>query len=118
MLKITTSKQMRFKATVDFLMPDGPRSFIAVFDMLPDTEMDALASMHREPNPDQIWSGAADKAVLRRAWVGWEQIMDEETGKPLDYSDEAREYIMSVIPLRNAVIRTYFEAIAGAKRKN
>lgn len=68
------------------------------------------------------WSGLKDLDVppeeqLRRVWIGWEGIEDE-AGKPLPFSDAARDRLIGMLFVQVAVLRTYVDAIRGATRGN
>ncbi len=54
---------------------------------------------------------------LRRILIGWEGIKDED-GKDVPFSDEAREQLIDIPFIRNAIGAAYNAAMMGAKRGN
>ena len=62
-----------------------------------------------------------DKALMRRALIGWENdLQDAETGEPIAFSDDNRDLLLALLPVRNAVAHAYFASISNGmiRRKN
>lgn len=67
----------------------------------------------------ELMDAQDDAVVLRDAWVGWEEINDEN-GKTVAYSEETREVLMEDLAIRRAAARAFAEAMTGQeyRRKN
>lgn len=116
MLKISLTDQPTFTATVEVRF-DVVHRFKVTFRVLDDETMSAITRQHGQPDPDAAWIAEGDKQLLRQAWIGWDDIVDLDR-QPIPFSDSARERLMSIIPIRVAVITAYYDNLAGARRKN
>ncbi|WP_372021986.1 hypothetical protein P7L70_02160 (plasmid) [Tistrella mobilis] len=120
MLKLRIADRLEFTARVSVEMPNDRggfdrASFTARFEMLPDTEIDAIRRSAQEAGENE------DKALMRRALIGWENdLQDAETGEPIAFSDDNRDLLLALLPVRNAVAHAYFASISNGmiRRKN
>lgn len=60
---------------------------------------------------------ALDADFAREVWIGWDGVEDE-AGKPIPFSAEAREQLLGIPYVRAALVRAYFESVLGAPAKN
>lgn len=69
---------------------------------------------------EQLSAEARDKAdaFMKKHWIGWDSRMCDESGKPLVFSEEARDALLRDILVRPAVVAALFEGVTGRKRKN
>ena len=79
------------------------QSFRAKFLILPEAERQAIADDPRE--------------ALRQVWLGWEGIEDID-GKPVPFSEKAREQLMGYSYITLGVAEAYRRATAGIETKN
>ncbi|MFN7003751.1 MAG: hypothetical protein ACK4NW_10020 [Roseinatronobacter sp.] len=100
-----------FTRTVRIAVPaDGgfrEETMKARFRALPDDEADAF----KLDDPEGI------KRFLRAVIVELEDLVGED-GKPIAWSDEVRELVLFKAYARNALMRTYFMAVVGAREGN
>ncbi|WP_372502395.1 hypothetical protein P7L66_13295 [Tistrella mobilis] len=116
MLKIDITSRPTFTVPVEVHL-DGTQRFRATFEVVEDADLDSLTQQYGQPDPSAPWSAAGDKALLRRVWIGWQDIVDASR-QPIEFGPEARDYLLSVVPIRAAVARAFFEGLAGGARKN
>ncbi|MBI2313585.1 MAG: hypothetical protein HYU77_13880 [Betaproteobacteria bacterium] len=115
MFKLGLSDRYYYPVTVRIPV-DGKKphefTFDAEFRRLSQDEIQALLQ--------EVQSGAIDDAALaRRVWIGWRpgHVVDEG-GAALEYSESARERLMSVFPTQSAIIEAWSDAIRGGREKN
>lgn len=112
MFKIEPQKTVQWPVTVN-IPQDGGRikknTFTAEFELLPQNEFNAI---YRE-------DGGNDEDLLRRALVGWVDVGDAD-GNPIDFNEDARELMIRIPYVRNALVTAYLECTLGkeAARKN
>lgn len=80
-----------------------PQSFRAKFLILPEEERQAIADDPRE--------------AMRKVWLGWEGIEDID-GKPVPFSEKAREQLMGYHYITLGLATAYQRATAGIETKN
>lgn len=80
-----------------------PQTFRAKFLILPEEERQAIAGDPR--------------AALRTVWLGWEGIEDVD-GKPVPFSEKAREQLMGYGYITLGLANAYHRATAGIETKN
>lgn len=117
MLKIDLDARPTFTETVEVHL-DTVQRFRATFELPEDVDLDALTQQYGQPDPAAPWSAPGDKALLRRVWIGWQDIIDLKTKQPLEFGEAARDYLLSVVSIRAAVAKAFFDGVAGARRKN
>lgn len=100
-----------FTRTVKIAVPaDGgfrEETMTARFRALPDDEADAF----KLDDPEEI------KGFLRLILVHLGDLVGED-GKEIVYSDDVRELVLFKSYARNALMRTYFMAVVGAREGN
>jgi hypothetical protein len=79
------------------------QSFRARFLILPEEERQALAETPRE--------------AMRQVWLDWDGITDID-GKPVPFSETAREQLMGYSYITLGVAEAYQRATAGIETKN
>lgn len=109
-------KKRIFKATVkvDFPSAEGEeviaQSFIGHFEAKPygDLEQYTLDTFENQ------------QAYLRAIFVGWEGLTDDTgpTEVPFAVTPENHEFLINDVFIRPALMKTYIQALAGAKRGN
>ena len=101
MFKIARNPEFTRKVAIQMPVDGGfvAQEFTARFRHVPWSE---LATLERDP-PEQ----------LRRFWIGWEGIADED-GAPLPYSDAAREMLIEMMFVRVPVLKAYVDAVTVA----
>lgn len=106
-----------FTATVAVAMPttagspaDEDMTFTARFRALTTDEFQA----------HDLGSGEGQNAYLRDVLCGWEGLIDDTDGedKPLAFTPEHRDALIRDFFVRRALMETYAQALAGAKRGN
>jgi len=112
-LKKTTS----YEWPVSFDIPaDGGRfdkiSFTAKFERVHQARIDAIVAEMRSEN-----SGVNDQSITDEVLIGWDKVNDED-GNPLDFTPVNRAAVLDIPGVRAAVVRAWFESLAGTKRKN
>jgi len=105
MLKISRNPEFTHEVTVRVPVDGGfsDQKFRARFRMVPWGELCAI-----ENDPE---------AQARMVLVGWEGIVDDDD-TPIPYSDAARDQLLGMLFMRVPILRTYVDAVAGAKRGN
>ncbi|WP_323036253.1 hypothetical protein [Pararhodobacter sp.] len=105
MLKITQNPEFTQKVKVRVPVDGGfsEQEFSARFRVVPWSELTAI-----ETDPAE---------QLRRVWVGWDGIVDDDNS-PIEFSDAARDRLIEILFIRTPCLRTYVDAVAGAKRGN
>lgn len=94
---------------------DEERSFTAVFRM-PEDEEDIFATFQ---GMDMAKALQASRAHVGRYFVGWKGI-ETPDGAELPVSDENKERLLKMRPIRMAVDRAFAEAVVrgGLREKN
>lgn len=114
MFKIVQETSYKWPVNV-FIPRDGGKftkaTFTAEFKALPQGEIDSLLQDSREGDRDANFSN--------ECLIGWSAVQDAD-GSELPYSDEAKEKLLQMSYVRNAVVSAFFESISGgaARRKN
>lgn len=93
------------------------KRFTADFALLPQEDVDdILREVRAAAEEDQ----AASLDLLDRIWLGWGADVTDEDGQPLAVNEQNRRALQRIIPVRNAVMAAWLDAIAGKKaaRKN
>jgi hypothetical protein len=81
------------------------------FKMLPQARIDEIVKNEAEEDAD----------ILRDVLIGWDdEAFKDETGAPIPFNVENKDLILSVPFVRLALVKGYFDSIAGkaVKRKN
>jgi hypothetical protein len=106
MLKIV--KNPEFSAQVKVLVPTDrgqvEHSFTARFRALTRSEEAGY----------NAFDAASTDDFLRKIVVGWDGLQDED-GKPLEFSDEAVSTLIDLHYVRMAIVQAYTTMISGAK---
>lgn len=114
-MRLSATRQ--FSATVVVNMPtatgapaDEDMTFTARFRALTTDEFQA----------HDLASGEGQNAYLRDVLCGWEGLVDDTGGedKPLAFTPENRDALIRDFFVRRALMETYAQALAGAKRGN
>lgn len=105
MLKITANPEFSHKVKVHVPVDGGhiEQEFTARFRVVPWSE---LQDAERDP-AEQV----------RRVWVGWEGIVDDND-QPIPFSDIMRDRFIDMLFVRVPVLTAYVSAVSGAKRGN
>ncbi|WP_145978124.1 hypothetical protein [Tistrella mobilis] len=117
MLNVDLNARPTFTETVEVHL-DTVQRFRATFELPEDVDLDALTQQYGQPDPAAPWSAPGDKALLRRVWIGWQDVQDKKNKQTIEFSEGARDYLLSVVTIRAAVAKAFFDGIAGARRKN
>ena len=81
------------------------------FKMLPQARIDEIIKNEAEQDAD----------ILNDVLIGWdEDAFKDELGNALPFNDDYKEQVLSVPFIRGALVKGFFESIAGKqiKRKN
>jgi hypothetical protein len=84
---------------------DSSGGFTAYFRVLPEAEIEALKD-------------APDREVLAAILVGWGEDLVDAEQRPLPYSAETRNKLAAVPYLKGAILRAYWDMLAGREAKN
>lgn len=92
------------------------KRFTAEFALLPQEQVEDILREIRASADDTPVS--AD--LVERLWVGWGDDVTDEAGQPLPVNEQNRHALRQIIPVRNAVLQAWLDAMAGKKaaRKN
>lgn len=114
MFKIVQESSYKWPVTV-YIPRDGGKFvkavFSAEFKALPQDQIDGVLQDIREGDPDANFAA--------ECLTGWNGVQDVD-GSDLPYSDEAKDKLLNMSYVRNAVVTAFFESISGgaARRKN
>jgi hypothetical protein len=116
MFKIVEAPSFKWPVTVH-IPKDGGKfvtaTFTAEFAALPQDEIDTALEQYR--------GGNLDSNFATQVLINWNpgQVQDSD-GSELPYSDEAKEKLVRMSYVRNAVVEAFFDAVSGgvARRKN
>ena len=105
MLKIARNPEFTHEVSVRVPVDGGfaEEKFRARFRMVPWNELCAV-----ENDPE---------AQAQMVLIGWEGIVDDDDN-PIPYSDAMRDQLLGMLFMRVAILRTYIDAVSGAKRGN
>lgn len=109
MFKLTEKRSVKWPVTVDVPQDGGstrPARFTVEFHLLDQSVIDAALTEAR-----------GDAEFLIGVMQGWDGVADED-GNPLEFSDASARRVLDIPYVRNAVLRAYFEAVSGGRRKN
>lgn len=100
-----------FSASVTVKVPEGDgkhveQVFKGRFKVL---SVDDIQALTKDLSGDQ-----ADAEVLRSAWIGWSELVDEKNA-PVPFSEDMRDRLLSVPFVRAGAAAAYVRAIGGAK---
>lgn len=112
MFNLSKSKTFRWPVTVEFPADNGrieKQTFDVEFYRLPQSRL------------GEIYNAVEAKAMTDREFAveilaGWHDVLDGED--VLEFNDRNRDRLLDVVGVQAAIIRTYGEALRGAKRKN
>lgn len=92
------------------------KRFTAQFALLPQEDVEDILRQIKDQTEDNLIS--AD--LLEQIWIGWSDDVTDEAGQPLPVTESNRRLLRQIIPVRNAVMQAWLEAMAGKKaaRKN
>jgi hypothetical protein len=109
MLKIAKEPTFRHQVTARVPIDGGheDQQFSVTFRVLPVSVMDGA----------RLEEVGGTGAFLQQAIVGLDDIVDE-AGKPVAWSDALRDRVIDTPFLRQALIRAYFDGVAGAAAGN
>lgn len=93
------------------------KRFTAEFALLPQEEVEEII---REVRQSEDEDSNLSAGLIERIWLGWGEDVTDESGAPLPVTESTRRALRQVIPVRNAVVKAWLEAMAGKKaaRKN
>ncbi|MEZ5752859.1 MAG: hypothetical protein R3D60_13145 [Paracoccaceae bacterium] len=105
MLKLSRNPEFSHKVKIRVPVDGGyaDHEITARFRVVPWSELGSI-----EANPAE---------QLRRIWVGWDGIVDDDNAA-IPFSDEARDRMIDMMFIRVPLLRAYVEAVGGAKRGN
>lgn len=58
-----------------------------------------------------------DRELVHEVMCGWEGVTDEE-GATLDFNPDNLNALLNMYPTRPTIVKTFYDSIKGAKRKN
>jgi hypothetical protein len=102
-----------FKWPVDLDIPGDKKpqkvQFTGIFNRLPQSRLDEMFSGDVTPT---------DENIVREVMAGWEDVKDDASAD-LEFNPVNLGVLLEVAGMRQAIARSFFEAINGAgKRKN
>ncbi|MEL7706593.1 hypothetical protein AAG593_09255 [Citromicrobium bathyomarinum] len=104
-------EDVTFTRPVTAYRPEGEKqveeTFSATFRVVPPEEADEF----------DLFATKGSTEFLKRVIVRLDDVGDAQ-GTPIDYSDEVRDQVLRLPWARNALARTYFEEVRGAKLGN
>lgn len=105
MLQITQNPEFEHEVTTRVPVDGGfkDEKFKARFRVV---DWDELTEVEHDPAEQ-----------LRRIWIGWSGIVDDDK-QPIPFSEAMRDQLIGLMFIRMPTLRTYIEAITGAKRGN
>jgi hypothetical protein len=108
MFNITDTPEFTHTVKVQSPVDGGHRedTFKARFKVVDDEDMKT-----------DFYQVGAVKDYLRRILVSMEDLVDEHK-KPVPYSDQVRDQMLALPHVRLALLKTYNEALAQARRGN
>lgn len=84
--------------------------FTAEFMRLPQSRLDEMQKQAAAGDLD-------DSAVIEEVLVGWSDIKTS-TGEDFEFNDTNKRILLDYAGMRGTIIKTFFESIEGAVRKN
>ena len=111
MFKLKDNKDFWWPVTVAVPV-DGRHAkhkFRGQFLLIDQEEIDGYVE---DANDDE----AGDLDLLSRVLIGWEGVADDD-GNPIEFSDEVRDKLLKIPYVRLGLIKAYFEAVAGGRRR-
>jgi len=109
MFKIALSDTYTWPVTVD-LAEDGGKRHKATFDA-------EFKRVSQERVDQLVTEPPGDKALADEVMVGWSGVYDAND-QELPYSEENRAKLLSITGVRAAIVRSFFDSLSGAPRKN
>lgn len=102
-------REPEFTATVAVQPPGDElrQSFTARFRALPLSEVQVF----------DLASPSGTEDFLRRVWVGFEGVIEED-GRPAEWSPELRDELIDQVWLRMPLVVAYRQGLTGAARGN
>lgn len=106
-------KRQTFKWPVKVMLPSNGKHEVHEFTAtFVKPESDDLTEILNNPDP------ATNTAFMKRHVEGWDDRIVDESDKPLPFTPENFDLVMSDVYVRPAVIAAYVDGVLGAKRKN
>jgi len=99
---------VKFRIAVDGRYED--HKFTAEFKRLPQDRLDQVFGSNRKAD-------ISDDAFVREILIGWSDISDE-SGDALPFNGDNVATLLLVPGVRTAIIKAYFDSIAGIAEKN
>lgn len=116
MLKLAQKDTFTWPITVEIPADGGKfekHVFTAEFRRLPRSEIDVLMRDVGESNdPERATANIVDQILL-----GWNGVVDAD-GQPVPFSDEARNQVLDIHPVRNCVFQAWVDSLKAGARKN
>lgn len=109
MFKLTEKRTIKWPVTVDVPQDGGstrPAKFTVEFRLLDQSDIDVSLAQARN-----------DAEFLFEVMQDWEGVADED-GQTIEFSDDTARRVVDIPYVRNALLRAYFEAVSGGRRKN
>lgn len=115
MFKLAQKDTYTWPVTVEIPTDGGKfekHGFTAEFRRLPRSEIEALLRAVTESHDPQREADIVDQILL-----GWNGIVDAD-GQPVSFSDEARNQVLDIHPVRNCVFQAWVDSLKAGARKN
>lgn len=114
-INLNEETELTFKRDVQFLQPTDSggskqMKFRAQFAELTTDEIRAITDEADD-------EGEATEALLKRVFIGFEDVTDEE-GKKVDFSDSVRDMLINRPYIRVALVQSYMRALSGNETKD
>ncbi len=77
--------------------------------------MTAQFELIDEDEYNQLIKDGGDKALLERVLVGWGKDYCNSDGGPIEFSEEARETLITIPSCKVALVSAYIECAYGSK---
>ncbi|MDB6061567.1 MAG: hypothetical protein JWM78_1670 [Verrucomicrobiaceae bacterium] len=86
--------------------------FSAEFARIPQQRLDSIAADLQNKK-----SKITDEDIVKEVFIGWKDVTDE-VGDAILFNEENRATLLNVPGVRTAIVKAFYESIAGAAEKN
>lgn len=107
MFKVEKPATIAWPVTVSIPRDGGgttKATFTGKFKILPGAEFNAIYA-----------NGGSDEDLVRNVLVGWNDDLCDESGSPLEFSEQNVDLIISIPYRRAAIVAAYLELAHGKK---